>query len=202
MDSAQGVDRGVSFFNSYRYRVVGEMTCNTLGMTRTGVRLRKLAWNPVGFAVVQHVLNHARAYSVASFGHQLTGVEGRKTFEMVYQNPQRANGEIFAIESLGDTVVVAGFITCSVREGAGYIHFLVVDERFRGQGIGGDAVKKLTQHLHHQARVVRLKVFPRNERTESFWLLQGFECVGEFDAESEKFAGSGLKYALFERAVD
>lgn len=74
-----------------------------------------------------------------------------------------------------------GFLTYSIneRENSGFVTFAIVDNEYRGKGIGTQMMKLLLQYAYMITNVssVKLNVFDCNERAKKCYEKNGFETV-------------------------
>ena len=85
-------------------------------------------------------------------------------------------GELRQVDEDGRT---AGFVWLEVRERTLHVHALLLEEEFRGHGLGGRVLAKLEDELRGRIDEVELGVLPDNERALSLYEKAGFERVGE-----------------------
>ena len=144
------------------------------------VSLSEVVDNPAGQALVQAVLNHSAGYVEESFGHSLAGIEGRQLFELLCHDVGARQRRVYSIDLTSQVSRSIGFITLGLDYpdwDGGYIHFLVLDARYRRQGLGRQAVEMLEARWAAKAPKMRLKVYPVDDSALSFWRALGYEVV-------------------------
>lgn len=168
------------------------------------IRLTQVQENAAGQALLQGVLNHARSYVEESFGHRLVGIEGAQLFELLHRDVDAAEHRVYAIDLHNGVSKTVGFITLGLGyahwDGA-YIHFLVIDERYRGAGLARQAVQQLEAIASTLTRRIRLKVYPPDTDVAGFWQAMGYTVSGRFPVSFTPPTGLPLHYTMLERAL-
>jgi len=156
----------------------------------------------MGASLLQSVFNHARQYVVESFGHGLSGAEGRQLFELLHRDVDATEHRVYAIDLHNGVSKVIGFVTLGLGYShwdGGYIHFMVLDERYRGQGYAGQAVQLLEGIARAETSKMRLKVYPPESEVVNFWCAAGYVQTGRFPVSFEPPAGAPSEYAMLEK---
>lgn len=168
------------------------------------VHLTRVQETPAGHALLQGVLNHARHYVEESFGHRLAGVEGAQIFELLHRDVDAAEHRVYAIDLHRGVSKTVGFITLGLGypywEG-GYVHFLVIDERYRGAGHARQAVQQLEEIVAADAQRMRLKVYPPDSEVVGFWQAMGYAESGRFPVSFVPQAGQAMHYTMLEKQI-
>lgn len=157
-----------------------------------------------GRAVLQGVLNHAVGYVEESFGHHLVGVEGRQLFELLALDAGAERVEVFSVDLKTEVCRTIGFITLGLGYSdwdGGYIHYLVLDDRYRRQGYGTLAVQVLEQRLAQQVSRVRLKVYPPDSFVVSFWQSLGYRVTARLPVSFKPQAGMPTDFVFLEKQM-
>ena len=85
-------------------------------------------------------------------------------------------GEVRQLELDGS---VAGYVWLEVRDREQHVHALVLEEAFRGRGLGGRALELLLAEHAGNVDVAELGVEPGNAAARSLYEREGFEYTGE-----------------------
>lgn len=137
------------------------------------VLLNELHYSPEAIASVQNVFNYARDYSKKYFGHFSTGTEGVDFFR---EQPFVENTSIFEIILSGSVGKSIGVISVHfipwIRQS--YISLLLIDDRYRGKGIGSLAVLKAESLMAPESKYVSLKISCHEGDAINFWHQLGY----------------------------
>ena len=87
--------------------------------------------------------------------------------------------EVGELRQVDEDGRAAGFVWLEVRERTLHVHALLLEEEFRGHGLGGRVLAELEDELRGRIDEVELGVLPDNERALSLYEKAGFERVGE-----------------------
>lgn len=85
-------------------------------------------------------------------------------------------GELRQLEEDGS---VAGYLWIEVRERTLHVHALLLEEEFRGRGLGARVLAALEEELGGRIEEVELGVLPDNDRALALYAQAGFERAGE-----------------------
>jgi ribosomal protein S18 acetylase RimI-like enzyme len=168
------------------------------------IHLARVQETPAGQALLQGVLNHARQYVEESFGHRLVGIEGAQLFEMLHRDVDAAEHRVYAIDLHNGISKTVGFITLGLGYShwdGGYVHFLVIDERYRGAGHARRAVQLLEEMAAAETSRMRLKAYPPDSEVVGFWQAMGYADCGRFPVSFTPPAGLPMHYTLLEKTL-
>jgi ribosomal protein S18 acetylase RimI-like enzyme len=87
--------------------------------------------------------------------------------------------EVGELRQLDEDGQVGGYVWLELRERTLHVHALLLEEGFRGRGIGGNVLAALEEEFRGRADEVELGVEPGNERALRLYERTGFERVGE-----------------------
>jgi len=173
-------------------------------MAAQEIKLTPLQETPAGQALLQGVLNHARQYVEESFGHRLVGIEGAQLFEMLHRDVDAAEHRVYAIDLHNGVSKTVGFITLGLGYAhwdGGYIHFMVIDERYRGAGHARRAVQLLEAIAAAETPRLRLKAYPPESKVVDFWRAMGYEESGRYPVSFQPPAGLPMHYTLLQKQI-
>jgi len=173
-------------------------------MTAPKIHLARVQETPAGRALLQGVLNHARQYVEESFGHRLTGVEGAQLFEMLHRDVDASEHRVYAIDLHSGVSKTVGFITLGLgypHWDGGYVHFMVIDERYRGAGYARQAVQRLEKIAGSETARMRLKAYPPDSDVVGFWQAMGYTESGRFPVSFVPPPGLPMHYTLLEKSL-
>lgn len=173
-------------------------------MATPQIQLTRVQETPAGQALLQGVLNHARQYVEESFSHRLVGIEGAQLFEQLHRDVDAAEHHVYTIDLQNGVNKTIGFITLGLGYShwdGGYVHFLVIDERYRGAGYARQAVQKLEAIAAEETTRMRLKAYPPDGEVVGFWLAQGYAECGRFPVSFAPPAGLPRHYSLLEKQI-
>ena len=88
----------------------------------------------------------------------------------------REVGELRQVEEDSD---VFGYVWVEARERTLHVHALLLEEEFRGRGLGGFVLAALEDEFREAVDAVELGVEPANRRALALYERTGFERVGE-----------------------
>lgn len=173
-------------------------------MATPQIHLTRVQETPAGQAMLQGVLNHARQYVEESFGHRLVGIEGAQLFEQLHRDVDAAEHRVYTIDLHNGTSKTIGFITLGLgypHWDGGYVHFLVIDERYRGAGYARRAVLNLEAIAMAATTRMRLKAYPPDGEVIGFWRALGYVESGRFPVSFTPPAGLPRHYSLLEKQI-
>lgn len=173
-------------------------------MARQDIHLSRVQDTPAGQALLQGVLNHAKQYVEDSFGHRLVGVEGAQLFEMLQRDVDAAEHRVYAIDLHNGVSKTVGFITLGLgypHWDGGYVHFLVLDERYRGAGHARQAVLLLEEIAAAETTRMRLKAYPPDSAVVGFWQAMGYAESGRYPVSFTPPPGLPMHYTLLEKQI-
>jgi len=173
-------------------------------MSAQEIHLSRVQETPAGQALLQGVLNHARQYVEESFGHRLAGVEGAQLFELLHRDVDAAEHRVYAIDLHNGVSKTVGFITLGLgypHWDGGYVHFLVIDERYRGAGHARRAVQVLEEIAAAETQRMRLKAYPPDSDVVAFWQAMGYSESGRFPVSFVPPVGLPMHYTLLEKQI-
>jgi GNAT superfamily N-acetyltransferase len=166
--------------------------------------LHRVEDDAAGHALIQSVLNHARQYVDESFGHKLVGIEGRQIFEMLRMDVDASERRVYAIELKTCVTRTVGFVTLGLGYPhwmGGYVHFLVLDDRYRGHGYARQAMGLLEGLALAQTDKIRLKVYPPVGEVAAFWGALGYVQTGRFPVGFVPLPNAPADYAMLEKQL-
>ena len=92
---------------------------------------------------------------------------------------ERLGHEVGEVRQLEVDGSVAGYVWLEVRDRDLHIHALVLEESFRGRGLGGRAIELLLAEHAGIVDTVELGVEPENRPARALYERAGFEYTGE-----------------------
>lgn len=173
-------------------------------MAQQEIHLSRVPETSAGQALLQGVLNHAKQYVEESFGHRLVGIEGAQLFEMLHRDVDAAEHRVYAIDLHNGVSKTVGFITLGLgypHWDGGYVHFLVLDERYRGAGHARRAVRMLEEIAAAETTRMRLKAYPPDAEVVGFWQAMGYTESGRFPVSFTPPAGLPMHYTMLEKQI-